>query len=297
MAKTRFRSITLVTLTVFMLTAPVYAAQDIFNTTSASSIKELFQSLASGGQTQTDANNDTGGTDPDDAAENSGSQSPLDVFGVKGIKKGLITVDKNIFYPTDTLEVGVMIPESAAAFWDEDAQAYILIRLSDGTLMTPFLITVTGQTPDEAQTFVTLDLSESPLSEGEYQIALVLVNDGGDPAELTDWYDGFRGLIGATHFQVRSDCGEDDEDCDGLTAESDLAVDPAALTLEPYEMTIATITGGSGDYTAVSNDVAIATVNLLANYAIIAGISQGDTTITVTDTEGNTIDIAVSVTE
>lgn len=212
----------------------------------------------------------------------------LDLFNVKGIKGGLIQVDQNIFYSTDTLDVSVVIPQSLTAVWDGTAECYVIIRLTDGSLLDPFAITVSEQTPDEPKTFVTLDLSATPLSEGEYQIALILVNAGGDPLSMADWYNGFNGMAGATKFEVKEQCDadDDDSDCDGLMDSSAFNMVYSSLTVETGSDDQVSITGGTEPYTAVSSDDTIATASITGSVATISGVAEGAATITISDANG-----------
>jgi len=233
---------------------------------------------------------------------NSGnSNSSLNIFNVKGIKSGLIKVDKNIFYSTDKLDVSVVFPKSLKSLWNGSADAYLVIRMTDGTLLAPFPILSSGQTPDKPKSFVSIDLSATPIPTGDYQLALILVKPGGDALNLSDWYNGFGALISATTFKFKTQCDPLDINCDGIIDITGVAVSPSSVTPSASGSTTITVSNGEVPYTIVSGDASIASVSDATlpddGTFIITGVVNGVTTVTVTDFGGNTAVVDVTVTD
>jgi hypothetical protein len=234
-----------------------------------------------------------------DSSNNSSSNSSLNIFNVKGIKSGLIKVDKNIFYSSDTIDISVVFPKSLKSVWDGSSDAYIVIRTADGTLFDPFPVFSSGQTPDKPKTFVSLDLSSTPIPAGDYQVAMILVNPGGDALNLGDWYNGFSGLISATTFKINTECDPLDTDCDGLIDVTGLTAGPSSISLAPGGTKEITIANGQPPYSIVSDDETIGTVSdsILQDDGIVTvtGMEKGTTTITVTDDNGDSAVVDVTV--
>ncbi|MEA2059064.1 MAG: hypothetical protein U9P10_00750 [Thermodesulfobacteriota bacterium] len=148
---------------------------------------------------------------PENSQNNPGLNSPLNIFNVKGIKSGLIMVDKIFFYMSDILDVSIVFPKSLTAVWNGSADTYLVIRIpeetqqadeiaeteqveeseeteqtkeNDSFILAPFLIRTSGEIPDTPKTFVSLDLSQTTLPVGAYQIAMILVKPEGDPLKF-----------------------------------------------------------------------------------------------------------------
>lgn len=157
------------------------------------------------------------------ASDNANSSSTLDIFKVKGIKKGLIKVNKNICYSGDPLEISIVLPQSLKAVWSGDAEVHLVIRMTNGAWVKQPPVFFDGTIPDQPKTFVSITLG-SDIPEGDYQMAIILVNPGGDPLNLSDWYEGFSGLVSATTFRISAQCDDpEDLDCDGMTDDEDEA--------------------------------------------------------------------------
>lgn len=134
--------------------------------------------------------------------------------GRPGGGSGLIVPNRHVYYPGDTLQVRVVYPRSLTAIWSGDAESHIVINVPGDA---SFSVPLTTDTPDSVVSLVELtDLDTSVLSPGDYQLGLVLTNPGGDPLNLGDWYQGFRGLLSIERVRFSDVApGEDPDDLDG----------------------------------------------------------------------------------
>ena len=143
------------------------------------------------------------------------SSEVLEVFKVKGLRKGLIKLNKATLGPGNQLEIQIVVPASLKAIWNGMADLYLVLRLPDGDLIS-VPVYVEGATPDSPKTLVNTGIEAGMLAEGRYQIAMIMTNPEGDPLLLADWYNGFSGLISVNSFKYGDDCeGSEDgeEDC------------------------------------------------------------------------------------
>ncbi|MBT3175695.1 MAG: hypothetical protein HOG03_05150 [Desulfobacula sp.] len=167
--------------------------------------------------------------------------------------------------------------------------------------MAPFPVLSSGQTPDKPKTFVSVDLSTTPIPTGDYQLAMILVNPGGDALNIGDWYNGFSGLISATTFKFKSQCDPIDTNCDGMIDVTGIVVFPSSVTPSAGGATTITVGNGETPYTIVSGDISIATVSDSTlpddGTFIITGVANGSTTVTITDYGGNSATVDVLVTD
>jgi hypothetical protein len=143
------------------------------------------------------------------------SSEVLEVFKVKGLRKGLIKLNKASLGPGNQLEIQIVVPASLKAVWNGMADLHLVLRLPDGVFIA-VPVYVDGATPDSPKTLVNIQVEEGMLAEGRYQIAMIMTEPGGDPLQLADWYNGFSGLISVNSFKYGDDCnGSEDgeEDC------------------------------------------------------------------------------------
>jgi hypothetical protein len=82
-----------------------------------------------------------------------------------------------------------------------------------------------------------------------------------------------------------------------VTVTASLTVDPAVLSMVRGESQPVLITGGSSPYDFGSNDDSIATATLSNNKLVVTGVRVGNTTITITDNDGNDATVVASVTK
>lgn len=86
-------------------------------------------------------------------------------------------------------------------------------------------------------------------------------------------------------------CSSDDDDDTNVTIKFDIE----KVEVNPDKTTSVKVSGGSEPYTAKVGDEEIATVTVEANTLTITGVSEGETSIIVTDKNNHTATITVSV--
>ena len=147
-----------------------------------------------------------------------------------GARSGLIQLQRHIYYldavsPAD-LEVAVVFPKSLDPVWTGDADAWIVIWVPDEEEVPSYLVKAqltgedsylsAGWVPDKPRNLLTVGVEGlNELPEGDYQMGLILTKQGGDPAELADWYGGFSGLVSVTRIKITTGPDEEDLNADG----------------------------------------------------------------------------------
>ena len=80
-----------------------------------------------------------------------------------------------------------------------------------------------------------------------------------------------------------------------VTVTSSLSVSPASLSLFVDTSDSCAISGGTGPYSATSNNPSTATVSITGSTLFITGVAAGSATITVTDASSESVTIAITV--
>ena len=128
-------------------------------------------------------------------------------------KSGLIKPTKHVYYQGDVINISLKFPHNISAFWDGDAEAKLLIYAPDGSLID---IDMTFDAPDTPRLVIEdLGVDTSTLLAGDYQLALILTNPGGNPSLVSDWYNGYAGLLAVSRIRISEGNYTDDEDTDG----------------------------------------------------------------------------------
>ena len=121
--------------------------------------------------------------------------------------QGLIQTHKQVYYSGETLDINVVIPEPLTALLEEAAELQLLVYSPDGKLKA-FPVIGEGKFLDTTVTEV--------FAAGNYQLALVLTKRGGHAINLSDWYNGFAGLVSSRRLKINEGFpGSDHEDVDG----------------------------------------------------------------------------------
>jgi len=138
---------------------------------------------------------------------------------------------KHIYYPGDTIDIRVLMKGNTALLSDQNVDMYLAIIDAAGN--TSYRAVADYQTQAERQVFRITDVSGSVISPGTYQIALIATRPGGNPAVVSDWYNGFAGLIDSdamTYSETAIDQDfdgdgewDDDYDRDGFSGDGDVA--------------------------------------------------------------------------
>lgn len=121
---------------------------------------------------------------------------------------GLIQLNQQIYYTGDRLQINLVIPEELKAALRNEAQAHLAVHFPDGGFEAYPVV--------EEGSFLEATVETSALAAGDYQLALVFTEPDGDALALTDWYNGFAGLVSFNHLKLSPAApGTDAQDIDG----------------------------------------------------------------------------------
>lgn len=133
-----------------------------------------------------------------------------------GAAPTVVQSDKSIFYPGDKIPLRVVIPKSLKDVWAGKAVVNIVITMPGGDL-PPYVQTLPAKDPategDTPRTVAEIQPEAAKtLPAGDYQMAMIVTKVGGDPLKVSDWYGGFRGLLGVKRLKVVATTTPDAED-------------------------------------------------------------------------------------
>lgn len=149
----------------------------------------------------------------DHATNGNGGNSSVSFGGTPGTGRGLVSLNRHIYYVGDTIQIRVVYPRSLSAIWNGTAEGHVVMYIPGGQAIT---VPLPAQTPDSPVSLIELaDLDTSVLTPGDYQLALVLTNPGGNPLNISDWYNGFRGLLSIERLRFSATATSSDADGDG----------------------------------------------------------------------------------
>lgn len=131
----------------------------------------------------------------------------------RGAFKGNLKTGQHIYYAGDDLDISVQFPRGSSLLADGEAEAHIVIFVSDGSVISVPVESDIGAGSRKFFEIENIDITLLP--EGQYQLGLVLTIPGGDPALLDDWYSGFRALLDTEAVYVSEDVIDGDDDDDG----------------------------------------------------------------------------------
>lgn len=137
------------------------------------------------------------------------SDKPLASFKMKKPSgyKSLIQLNKQVYYSGDELYISVTIPKQLKARLGEKVEAQLLVYFPDGTVNAFPLV-------GEGKVLETTDTDA--FAAGNYQLALVFTERGGNAVNVGDWYNGFTGLVSTLRLKISDEFpGFDEEDSDG----------------------------------------------------------------------------------
>ena len=120
---------------------------------------------------------------------------------------------KHIYYVGETLSVFVKFSRGIDILADELADAHIIV-------VTPntdaYSFPVDSSIGPQDRKFFSLDIENAEtLPLGQYQLGLVVTIPGGDPMDIKDWYNGFRGLLDMEGIYISDQPLPEDVDADG----------------------------------------------------------------------------------
>jgi len=134
--------------------------------------------------------------------------------------KGNLKVSQHIYYEGDTIEVSIKFSRGWELLAEGTVDAHVVVITPAAELLSYPVDPSIG--PSDRKFFnIELESSDT-LPVGQYQLALTLTIPDGDPANLVDWHNGFRGLMDMEGLLISAQFLEEDVNMDG---ECDFDVD------------------------------------------------------------------------
>jgi hypothetical protein len=122
--------------------------------------------------------------------------------------EGLIQFNQQVYYSGDKLEIHLVMPDELKALLRSDAEAQILVYFPHGEVEA-FPVAGEGKLLEAL-------IESAALATGNYQLALVFTQPGGDAVKVSDWYQGFSGFTSFGHLKISGGApGSEAEDVDG----------------------------------------------------------------------------------
>jgi len=122
--------------------------------------------------------------------------------------QGLIQFNQQVYYAGDKLEIQLMLPEKLKTLLLAEAEAQILVYFPQREVEA---FPVQGEGP-----FLEATIESANLAAGNYQLALVFTQPGGDAVKIADWYNGFSGFTSFGQMKISGGIpGAEPNDLDG----------------------------------------------------------------------------------
>jgi hypothetical protein len=131
--------------------------------------------------------------------------------------KGNLKVSQHIYYEGDTIEVSIKFSRGWELLADGTADAYVVV-ISPETELLSFPVDPSFGPSDRKFFSVPLEStleSTNALPVGQYQLGLILTVPNGDPVNLIDWRNGFRGLLDMEGVLISDQVLAEDADRNG----------------------------------------------------------------------------------
>jgi len=127
--------------------------------------------------------------------------------------KGNLKVSQHIYYEGDIIEVFIKFSRGWELLAEGTVDAHVVVITPAAELLSFQVDPSTG--PSDRKFFnIELDSSDT-LPVGQYQLALILTIPDGEPVNLADWYNGFRGLMDMEGLLISGQFLSEDSDMDG----------------------------------------------------------------------------------
>lgn len=126
--------------------------------------------------------------------------------------KGNLKTRQHIYYAGDSLEVSIKFSRGGNLLADGTAAAHIVVISPESAM---FSVPVDSSVGTHERMFFNLVVTTETLPAGQYQVALIVTDPDGDPANLDDWYNGFRGLLDMEGIYISDEPMPEDRDADG----------------------------------------------------------------------------------
>ncbi|MDY6992100.1 MAG: hypothetical protein SVR94_05765 [Pseudomonadota bacterium] len=127
-----------------------------------------------------------------------------------GSLKDLIKPNQYVYYPGDTIKIELQLPCFLKGLTSK-VDAYILVYTPEGELI-PTLVEITTDKPYKFLEMPNLEV----LAKGDYHLALLLTQAGGNPFNVNEWYQGFNGLLSFIRIKIAPKIDAEDQDHDGI---------------------------------------------------------------------------------
>jgi hypothetical protein len=106
---------------------------------------------------------------------------------------GDIDSRQHIYYPGDTIDVRVTLNGDISLLASQSVDIYLSVLTPDGS---PTFRKINNYESLSSQRLYFIEnISNSVVTPGTYQMALIATKPGGDPSRIGDWYNGFAGLM------------------------------------------------------------------------------------------------------
>lgn len=126
--------------------------------------------------------------------------------------QGNVKTKQHIYYEGDALQVSVKFSRGLELLANETVAAHLVVISQDTSIFSVPVETTIGEVE---RMFFDLVVTTETLPVGQYQVALVVTLPDGDPLNLQDWYNGFRGLLDVEGIYISDEPLPEDADADG----------------------------------------------------------------------------------
>ena len=122
--------------------------------------------------------------------------------------KAIIKADKRFYNEGDSVNVSVKFSRGSELLANEIVDAYIVVLAPDSA---PQVFRVDPDIGPKERRFVGFEfIAGQEFPAGKYQLGIILTVPGGNPMDLGDWYNGFRGAKSVASFTVDGDSVSED---------------------------------------------------------------------------------------
>lgn len=106
---------------------------------------------------------------------------------------GEIESRQHIYYPGDTVDIRIVIQGDKELLQSRSVEIFLAVLSPDGGVSFDRIMDY--QSFESRRLFYAEDISGSLVQPGSYQVALIAVRGGGNPANIGDWYNGLGGML------------------------------------------------------------------------------------------------------
>jgi len=126
--------------------------------------------------------------------------------------KGNLKTKQHIYYEGDSLEVSVKFSRGLDLLADGTVATHIVVITPEANL---FSVPVETPVGGNERMFFDIVVTTETLPAGQYQVALIATIPDGDPTNLQQWYNGFRGLLDMEGIYISDEPLSEDANSDG----------------------------------------------------------------------------------